>query len=148
MDDSWARLVIFSLGDPHGLEGAQGAQDGASNPDGVLSLRRGNDLDLHGRGCQGNDFLVESFGNAWEHGGTTRQDDVAIKVLSDIDVALHDGLEGQLMDTSEFLAQFHGLEESLRASESLVSDGDGVTIGKLVGLVHSRAFGVDRKSVV
>ncbi len=41
-------LVVLLLGDPHLLEGRERCQDGTTDPDGVLSLRRGNDLDLHG----------------------------------------------------------------------------------------------------
>ena len=41
-----AGLVVLLLGDPHLLEGAQAGQDGAADPDGVLSLRRRDDLHL------------------------------------------------------------------------------------------------------
>ena len=35
MDDGGARLVVLLLGDPHLLEGGEGGEDGASDPDGV-----------------------------------------------------------------------------------------------------------------
>lgn len=41
-------LIILLLGDPHLLEGGQRSQDRATNPDGILALRRCDDLDLHG----------------------------------------------------------------------------------------------------
>ena len=47
--DAGAGLVVLLLGDPHLLEGGEGGEDGAADPDGVLALRRGDDLDLHGR---------------------------------------------------------------------------------------------------
>jgi len=46
VDNSWTRLIIFVLGDPHILERGQGRENGSSNPDGILSLRRGNNLDF------------------------------------------------------------------------------------------------------
>jgi len=48
VDDGGAALIVLLLGDPHLLEGGEGSEDGASDPDGVLPLRRGDDLDLHG----------------------------------------------------------------------------------------------------
>ena len=48
VDDGWAALVVLLLGDPHLLEGGEGSQDGASDPDGVLPLRGSDDLDLDG----------------------------------------------------------------------------------------------------
>ena len=44
VDDGWPGLIILLLADPHLLEGGQGGQDGAPNPDRVLALRRGDDL--------------------------------------------------------------------------------------------------------
>ncbi|VDO66800.1 unnamed protein product [Heligmosomoides polygyrus] len=38
VNDGWAGLVVFLLGDPHLLEGGQGGEDGSSDPDGVLAL--------------------------------------------------------------------------------------------------------------
>lgn len=44
VDNAGAGLVVLLLGDPHLLEGGQGSQDGATDPDRVLPLRRSNDL--------------------------------------------------------------------------------------------------------
>ena len=44
VDDGRPGLIILLLADPHLLEGGQGGQDGASNPDRVLALGRGDDL--------------------------------------------------------------------------------------------------------
>lgn len=60
------------------LEGAEGCQDGPSNPDTVLPFWRSNHLDLHAAGSQGSDFLAHPVSNSREHSGTTREDDVAI----------------------------------------------------------------------
>ena len=44
--------------------------------------------------------------------------------LTDIDVALHDGVVGGLVDTSGFHTNEGRLEEGLGASETLVTNGD------------------------
>ena len=44
VDYGGACLIILLLADPHLLEGGQGSQDGASDPDRVLTLRGSNDL--------------------------------------------------------------------------------------------------------
>ena len=41
VDDAGAGLVVLLLGDPHLLEGGQGGQDGAADPDRLLELRGG-----------------------------------------------------------------------------------------------------------
>jgi hypothetical protein len=124
VDDGGTGFVVFGLGDPHSLEGREGSKDGATDPDGVLSLWGSDDLDLHGGWGEGGDFLLHSIGNTGVHGGTAREDVVGVKVLSDIDVALHDGVVGGLVDTSGFHTDEGWLEEGLWASESLVTNGD------------------------
>ena len=63
MDDGRAGLVVLLLGDPHLLEGGEGGQDGATDPDGVLPLGRSNDLDLDGGGGEGGDLLLHPVKN-------------------------------------------------------------------------------------
>ena len=48
VNNGWAAFIVFLLGDPHLLEGGEGRQDGATNPDGVFPLWWSNDLDLNG----------------------------------------------------------------------------------------------------
>lgn len=141
VDDGRAGLVVLLLGDPHLLEGAQRGKDGATDPDGVLALRWCDDLDLHGRRGEGGDLLLHAVSDAWVHGGTARQDGVGVQVLTDINVALHDGVVGGLVDAAGFHTQERGLEESLWATEALVSDGDDLTVGKLVALLERAAAG-------
>jgi len=140
VDDCGTTFVKFSLGDPLSLEGAQARQDGTTDPDGESSFSGGNDLDLDGGGSQSGDFLAQSVGNTVIHGSTTGHDDVAVQVLSDIDVALHDRLEGEFVDTGEVLAVLHGLEQGFGASEGLVTNGDDLTIGKGVVDFLGRGF--------
>jgi len=103
----WAGLVVLLLGDPHLLEGGEGGQDGATDPDGVLALRGGDDLDLHGGRRERGELLLHAVRNAGEHGGATGQDGVAVEILADIDVALHDGVVGGLMDTGFEIIKFY-----------------------------------------
>merc|ERR1712183_510845 len=124
VDNGWAAFVVFLLGDPHLLEGGEGSQDGSSDPYGVFSLRRSNDFDLDGGWSQGSDFLLHSVGNTWVHGGATRHDGVGVQVLTDVNIALHDGVVGGLMDTAGFHTQERRLEEGLWGTESFIANGD------------------------
>ena len=81
MDNAGAGFVVFLLGDPHLLEGGKRSQDGASDPDGVLSLGRSDDLDLHGGRSQGGDLLLHTIRDTGVHGGATREDRVGVKIL-------------------------------------------------------------------
>ena len=44
VDNGWPGLIVLLFADPHLLEGGQRGQDGATDPDRVFALRRGNDL--------------------------------------------------------------------------------------------------------
>lgn len=57
-------------------------------------------FDLHGAGSQRRDFLLHAVGDAGVHGGAAGQHVVGIEVLADVDVALHDGVVGCLVDAS------------------------------------------------
>ena len=139
MNDGWPRLIIFLLGDPHLLEGGERGQDGASNPYRVFPLGRSDDLDFHGGWSQGSDLLLHSVSNAREHGAATGEDGVGVEVLTDVHIALHDGVVASLVDTSRLHTQEAGLEEGLGAPESLVSDGDHLTVRELVALLQAGA---------
>merc|ERR1719376_96258 len=56
----------------------------------------------------------------------------------DIDVTPHDGVVNSLVDANGFHTQEGWLEERLRSTEALVTDGDDLTIRQLVGLVNGR----------
>ena len=105
MDNGWAAFVVFLLGDPHLLEGGEGSQDGSSDPYGVFSFWWSNDLDLDGGWSQGSDFLLHSVGNTWVHGGASRHDGVGVQVLTDVNIALHDGVEDGFVGTARFHSQ-------------------------------------------
>ncbi len=72
VDDRRSALVVLLLRDPHLLEGGERGQDGTTDPDGVLALRRSDDLDLHRRWGKGCDLLLHAVGDTRVHSGTTR----------------------------------------------------------------------------
>merc|ERR1712156_819978 len=113
----------------------KGRHDGASDPDGVFPLRGSNDLDLNGRWSKSGDLLLHTISNTRVHGGATRHDGVGIQVLPDVNIALHDGVVGGLMDTAGFHSEEGRLEEGLGGTEPFVTDGDDLAIGKLIGLL-------------
>ncbi|KAF0726535.1 hypothetical protein Ae201684_015163 [Aphanomyces euteiches] len=137
----WATFIVFGLGDPHLLESGQGRQDGTTDPDGVLALWRSDNLDLHGGRSQSGQFLGHTFRDTRVHGGTAGQHDVAVQVLTDIDIALHDGREGAVVDTRSFLTDQGRLEQHFRGTETFVADDNDVTIGQFVTLFETRRFG-------
>ena len=128
VDNGGSALVVLLLGDPHLLEGGEGGQDGATDPDRVLPLRGSNDLDLDGGGGQGGDLLLHPVGDTGVHGGAAGHDGVGVQVLADVHVALHDGVEGGLVDAAGLHPEEGGLEEGLGAPEALVADGDDLII--------------------
>merc|ERR1719393_191598 len=135
MVDGWAALIVFLLGDPHLLEGGKGSKDGSSDPDGVFPLWGSNDLDLDGGRSKSGDFLLHTVSNTRVHGGASGHDSVGIEILTDVNIALHDGVVGGLMDTTGFHSKEGRLEESLRAAETLIADGDDLAIGKFIRLL-------------
>ena len=90
MDNGGAALVVLLLGDPHLLEGRERGKNGTTDPDGVLALGRRDDLDAHARGRERRELLLHAVRDTGEHGGTTGEDDVAVEVATDVEVALVD----------------------------------------------------------
>ena len=116
VDDRRAGLVMLLLGDPHGLEGWEGGQDGATDPSRVLSFWWSNDLDLRVVGGSGGDLFLHSFSKAGEQGGTSGQDDVGVKVLPDVDITppMYSVIDG-VRDVESFVTKAQPwLEEKLR----------------------------------
>merc|ERR1712223_345658 len=136
VDNGWAAFVVFLLGDPHVLEGGEGSQDGSSDPYGVFSFWWSNDLDLNGGWSQGSDFLLHSVSNTWVHGGASRHDGVGVQVLTDVNIAFHDGVVGGLMDTAGFHSQEGWLEEGFWGTETFVANGDNLAIGQFIGFLQ------------
>merc|ERR1712080_133659 len=55
--------------------------------------------------------------------------------------SLHDGVVGGLVDAAGLHSQEAGLEQSLGAPEPLVTDGDDLSVGQLVGLLQGGGGG-------
>jgi len=73
--------------------------------------------------------VLKSFSNAWVHSGTTGENKRVVEIFSDINVALHDGVESNFMDSLDVSVDgFFGVEQSFWASELLVADGDDVSV--------------------
>merc|ERR1711885_100277 len=123
VDNGWATLIILLLGDPHLLEGGEGSKDGSSDPDRVFPLWWSNDLDLDGGWSKSGDLLLHTVSNTGVH------------VLTDVNIALHDGVVGGLVDATGFHSKEGRLEEGLRATETLIANGDDLTVGKLIRLL-------------
>merc|ERR1712121_530986 len=135
VDNGWAALIILLLGDPHLLEGGEGGKDGSSDPDRVLPLWWSNDLDLDGGWSKSSDFLLHTVSNTRVHGGASRHDSVGIEILTDVNIALHNGVVGGLVDSTGFHSKEGWLEESLWAAETLIADGDDLAVGKFIRLL-------------
>ena len=83
VNDWGTTLVVLCSCDPHGLECGKGWKDRTSDPDWEFSLRWGNNFNFHwcwGECC---DFFAESFWDSWEHGCTSRHDDVSITMINE-----------------------------------------------------------------
>merc|ERR1719495_1198598 len=135
VNNGWSALIILLLGDPHLLEGGEGSKDGSSNPDRVLPLWWSNDLDLDGGWSKSSNLLLHPISNTRVHCGASRHDSVGIQVLTDVNIALHDRVVGGLVDTTGFHSKEGRLEESLRAAEPLITNGDDLAIRKLIGFL-------------
>merc|ERR1719464_1959037 len=75
--------------------------------------------DLNGGWGKSGDFLLHTISNTGVHGGATGHDSVSIQVLPDVNIALHDGVVGGLVDSAGFHSQEGRLEEGLGGTETL-----------------------------
>merc|ERR1719204_1414280 len=134
--DGGTRFIVFLLLNPHLLEGRQRRQNGSSNPHRILPLGWCDDLNRHRVRCQRLDFLLHSLWDTLVHRGTSRHHHISIQILPDINITLHDGREGQFVDSLLFQSQELRLEQCLRCSEPLCSDSDHLTVGQFVILLQ------------
>jgi hypothetical protein len=74
-------------------------------------------------------------------GGFSYHDNVTVQILTDINITLHDRVEGGDVDTARLEAKNVRLEQSLGSTEALVANSDDLSIGKLVGLLEAGALG-------
>ena len=90
MNNTRTGLVVLLLRAPEVLEGAEGGKNGTTDPDRVLALRGCHDLDLHARGSESSQLLLHTISDTREHRGTTRKDNVAVQITTDIEISLVD----------------------------------------------------------
>jgi len=100
-----------------------------------------SDLDIPGQGSKGSELLLYAVNNARQPGGAARELNMAVELWTGVNVALHDGVVDDLVDTSRLDVNERGLEESLRRSETFAVDGDDLTVRQLVGLLNARGRG-------
>jgi len=81
-------------------------------------------LDLDGRGGQSTQLFGHALTNARKHRVPAGQNDVGEQIPSHIQVAPHNGPEGGVLDATGLSAQEAGLEQHLRAAETLGSEDD------------------------
>merc|ERR1719347_561152 len=101
-----------------------------------ISKQEYDDLDLDGGGSKGGDLLLHPVSNTRVHGGASGHDGVGVQVLPDVNIALHDGVVGGLVDATGLHSEEGRLEESLGAPEPLVANGDDLAVRKLIGLLQ------------
>ena len=65
-------------------------KNGSTDPDGVLPLGRSDDLDLDARRGEGSQLLLHTVADTGVHRGSTRENDVAIEITTNIEIALED----------------------------------------------------------
>ena len=68
----------------------------------------------------------------------TREYSVGIEILTNINVAFHDGIEGCLMDTTRFHTQEGWLEKGFWAPEPFIADGNDLSIRQFVRFLKGR----------
>jgi hypothetical protein len=144
VDNRRTGLVVLFLGNPHTLESREGSQNGSTDPHRVLALRGCDNLDLdRGRGKSG-DLLGHTLTDSGEHGSSSRKNNVGVKILADINITLHDGLESRIGNTVHFKTSQVRLEEDLRTTETFVTNDNDVTIGKLKRLLEGRRLQLNK----
>jgi hypothetical protein len=136
VNDLGTVLLVLVLGDPLGGEGLEGALDGTTSPYGVVSIGRGNDLNISGFWAKFGDFHLESIWDTLVKSGTTGKDDVSVKVGSNIKIAVSDGFRSELVHAEGFVTFLDEawVEESFWGHESWGVNTDVLTIWELVGL--------------
>jgi len=135
VNDSWTILLEFSFCYPHILEGWQWRQNWSTNPDEEFPFLRSNDLNFHRWWGQCCDLFAQSFWDTWEHGCSTAHYNVVVQIFSYVDVTLENWLISDFVETWHFLSDHHWLEEGLRTSESLTTNGNSLSVWEFVDFI-------------
>ena len=81
-------LLVFLFVDEHGVEAAEGSQNGPAHPGRELPLRRVEHVDLHGGGGEGDHLLLQSLLKVLEHTSAPCDHYVPVEVLTNVRVTL------------------------------------------------------------
>lgn len=95
-----------------------------------MTLRRAHHVDLGGCRNENLKLFAQSLGSSREHGVASAEYYVSVEVLSHVEIAFHDRLVDHFMEGRHLEVEFSGGEESFSTSESLIAEGDDLTIGK------------------
>lgn len=79
MDDLRTVLLILVFGNPLRGEGREGALDGTTSPYRVVSISRGDDLDISSFWAESGKLFLESIWETLVKSVTTGNDDVTVK---------------------------------------------------------------------
>jgi len=136
VDDGGTVFLVVLGSDPAGDKGAEGSKSGGTLPDGVLTVGGGDKSNLGTWGKESLNFVLESIGKTFIHGGTTGEDDVLAKLLADINLGSVDGGVAKLLERLAGFTVKVGLEEELGGLHADGGgDGDNTLVGKGVGIV-------------
>jgi hypothetical protein len=136
VDDGGTVFLVILSSNPGGWEGAKGSKSWSTLPDGEFAIGWSDNTDLSTSGSKFGDFLLETISETFVHGGTTREDNVLAKILSDINIG---GLDWSIWESVKWLATLTvelWLEEKLGALHADASrDSDHTLVGHGVVLV-------------
>ena len=143
VDDLGTILLVLIFGDPLGLKSGKRRESGTTAPDGVVSVRGGDDLHHVLLWAQGVELSLKSIWKSLVKGGSSGKDDVLVKILSNINIAVLDRLEGHGVHTRCLVSLLDEawIEEGLWSQESWGVHGHGLAIWKLVVLLDLRGLG-------
>jgi hypothetical protein len=83
----------------------------------LLRRRHKTNANLHARWRERGELLLHAVRDTREHGRAAGEDDVAVQVATDVEVALEDRVVRRLVDAGRLQAEERRLEERLRGAE-------------------------------
>lgn len=121
VDDRGSMLLELRFADPHGLESGERTKNRTTNPGKELSFRGSDNVNLGSWRDECLEFLGNTLGQSWEHCVSSTEHYICIKIFSNIEIALHDGLIDHFLKSWHLKSVFSWPEQWLCASESLVA---------------------------
>mmetsp|Transcript_21786 Transcript_21786/g.60508 ORF Transcript_21786/g.60508 Transcript_21786/m.60508 type:complete len:314 (+) Transcript_21786:3349-4290(+) len=125
-------FFVVCFGGPHGLEGGETSQDGSADKRRVDALGRGRDSYFCVSGRPGSHLVQHPVTESGQERGSTGQDHLRKQGGSQIDVALHDGIDENVGDTCLLGSNQRGVEQNVRGVVALRREGDPLPVGQCV----------------